>query len=88
MADDPGDRIDIGFLPGDVTGDGLSSPGSDILGLIDSINGVEGRVRPAYATDINRSGVTTGSEILRLIDLFNGVITSRSWIAARLPDRP
>lgn len=88
MADDPGDRIDIGFLPCDVTGDGLSSPGSDILGLIDSINGVEGRIRSAYATDINRSGVTTGSDILRLIDLFNGVNTSRSWIAATLPDRP
>ncbi len=82
---DPDDRIDIGFLPGDANGDGMSAP-SDILALIDALNGV--RSIPLERTDIDRSSVARPADILRLIDLLNGANTSRSWLNAQLPPRP
>lgn len=80
-------RVTIGFLPGDVNGDGRSNA-RDILALIDSLNGVPGRVRPLTSTDINRSGAANAQDITRLIDLFNGVNTTRPWFNATLPPRP
>ena len=79
------DRIDIGFLPGDVNGDGTSGP-VDILDLIDSLNGVV--PLPPERTDINRSGVATPVDILRLIDLLNGANSTRPWLGVSLPERP
>ena len=82
---DEGTQVVIGFLPGDVDGNGASVP-LDILALIDALNGV--RVLPAAQTDINRDLVTSPSDILRLIDLLNGVRTSRRWLGESLPERP
>ncbi len=85
LSPDPGDRIDIGFLPGDVDGGGTSAP-MDILDLIDSLNGVV--PLPPESTDINRSGVATPADILRLIDLLNGANSTRPWLGVSLPERP
>jgi len=79
------DRIVFGFLPGDVNADGTSSP-SDILDLIDSLNGVE--PLPIWSTDIDRSGLAAPADILRIVDLLNGVQTTRPWNGMRLPPRP
>jgi hypothetical protein len=84
---DHNDRITIGFLPGDVNGDGTTGP-LDILALIDSMNGVEGKVRPRASTDINRGLTTNPQDIIRLIDLMNGVSTTRPWLFESLPDMP
>jgi hypothetical protein len=73
----------LGFLPGDVNGDGTASP-ADILSLIDSLNGV-GPTLPLWTTDIDRSGVAAPADILSLIDLLNGAGAFNVWNGARLP---
>lgn len=72
----------VGYLPGDVNGDGAATP-VDILALIDSINGVT--PRPDYATDINRDGTTAPADILREIDLLNGADAFEPWLGRSLP---
>lgn len=74
--------IRIGYLPADVNGDGSSTP-TDILALIDSLNGVT--IRPHESTDINRSGIAEPSDILRVIDLLNGAGAFEVWNGASLP---
>lgn len=76
-------EIHLAALPGDVNGDGTSAP-TDILSLIDSLNGV-GALRLLHSTDINRSGVAEPSDILRLIDLLNGAGEFEIWNNASLP---
>jgi hypothetical protein len=73
----------LGFLPGDVNGDGAAAP-VDILSLIDSLNGV-GPTLPLWATDIDRSGTAAPADILSLIDLLNGAGAFNVWNGARLP---
>ncbi len=73
----------VGFLPGDVSGDGTVGP-SDILSLIDTLNGV-GPTLPIWATDIDRSGLAAPADILTLIDLFNGANAFHPWNGATLP---
>ncbi|MCH8241947.1 MAG: hypothetical protein IH897_04970 [Planctomycetes bacterium] len=82
-----GARLCLGYLPGDVTGDGITAV-SDIAALIDSINRVEGLSRPPYAADIDRSGVVGPQDILRLIDLLNGAATLDPWITRTLAVSP
>ena len=60
----------------------------DIHARIDSINPVPGRILPDYSSDIDRSGVTTGSDILRLIDLLNGADAFDVWITREWPASP
>lgn len=73
----------IGYLPGDVNGDGTSRP-LDILSLIDALNGV-GTALPIWSSDINRSGVAEASDILREIDLLNGADALDAFNGATLP---
>lgn len=77
----------LGFLPGDVNGDGLSNA-RDITGLVDSLNGVSGRVRPDYGTDINRSGVSNAADITALINVLNGAAEFETWYLGRLGASP
>ncbi len=72
----------IGYLPGDVNGDGTSSP-VDILALINSLNNIV--PRSIYSTDLNRSGIAESSDILRLIDLLNGAGAFEIWNGVSLP---
>ena len=50
-------------------GDGASNA-LDITKLIDVMNGV--LERPAWSTDLDRSGETNVQDILRLVDVLNG----------------
>lgn len=77
-----GASVRIGYLPGDVNGDGRSSP-LDVLALIDSLNGVS--PRPLLSTDMDRSGVAQPADVLRLIDLLNGAFAFDVWNGAALP---
>jgi len=74
--------VTIGFLPGDVNGDRLSSP-SDILALVDALNGV--RPRPDWAIDVDRSGKAGPPDVLRVVDLLNGAAEYSVWLYVALP---
>lgn len=76
--------ISIGFLPGDVNGDGTSGP-TDIVALVDILNGISGDVDNLYRCDIDHSGACGPADITRLVDLLNGVNTSRAWLGQVLP---
>jgi hypothetical protein len=84
---DPMDRVELGFLPGDVNGDGTSAP-SDVLVLIDHLNGVASQALEDWQCNIDHLGKCKPADILRLIDLLNGVNTSQRWLNATLPPRP
>ncbi len=73
----------MGYLPADVGADGMSSS-SDILALIDALNGV-GDPLPDWSTDTNRSGLTDPSDILQVIDLLNGAGSYDPWNGVSLP---
>lgn len=68
----------LGYLPGDVDGDGTSSP-IDILRLLDALNGVADPPYPDWRTDVDRSGSTDPADVLRLIDLLNGASAFDAW---------
>ncbi len=78
-----GGVVCLGYLPGDADGDGESGP-SDILAVIDAINGV-GPARSLWSTDIDRSGATGPDDIVRVIDLLNGAGGFDPWIGQTLP---
>lgn len=73
----------IGYLPGDVTGDGITGP-ADLFALIDMIEGV-GDALPIWSSDIDRSGRVAPSDILRAIDLLNGAEEYETWNGRTLP---
>ncbi len=75
--------IRLGYLPGDASGDGLSSA-SDILDLVDFLNGI-GPSRPIWSTDLDRSGVAAPADILKLIDLLNGAGNLDPYVGVSLP---
>jgi|CXWL01.1.fsa_nt_gi hypothetical protein len=85
--DPTANSVTLGFLPGDVNGTRTSTP-SDILDLIDHLNGV--RIPPLLPRqcDIDRSGQCAPPDIVRLIDLLNGVNTTRPWLGVSLPPAP
>ncbi len=72
----------IGYLPGDVSGNGVSDP-SDIIAVIDAINEVT--PAPLYSADVDRNGVVEPSDIVHVIDLLNGMGAYPSFYNARLP---
>jgi len=80
-------EVRLGFLPGDVSGNGTSSP-SDILELIDGLNHVRVPPLEIWQCDIDRSEVCNPADILRTIDLLNGVGTTWPWLNVSLPPRP
>lgn len=85
IGSNPADRVDVGFLPGDVNLDGTSTP-ADVLALIDSLNGQV--LLPLEQMDVNRSGIAEASDVLRLIDLLNGQNSTQAWLLEQLPPRP
>jgi hypothetical protein len=76
-------KVRVGYLPGDVNGDGFSGP-VDILDLIDALNGI-GPVRSMGSTDLDRSGLALPADILMLVDLLNGAGALDAYLGARLP---
>lgn len=79
-----GEVARLGFLPGDVNGDGTSGP-VDITALIDALNGL-GEERPIWSVDIDRVGGLGAPDITALIDLLNGASAFDSWNAVSLPN--
>jgi hypothetical protein len=74
--------VEVGFLPGDVNGNGTATP-SDILTLIDSLNGI--RSVPLWSSDVDRSGTAAPADILTIIDLLNGAGGYAAWNGMSLP---
>lgn len=79
-----GASVRLGYLPGDVNGDGTTNPALDLTALIDCLN------QPGTCNDwqanIDRSEGTPGVlDITRLIDLLNGAGSYDSFAGARLP---
>jgi hypothetical protein len=62
-------QVRLGYLPGDVNGDGFTS-NLDTLLLIDAINGVVNL--PLRAVDMDRSGALTQTDLSRLAALLHG----------------
>ena len=81
----PHDRVDVGFLPGDVDLGGRPAP-FDVLALIDHLNG--SAPLPLAQADVNRSNAATPADLLREIDLLNGANASQPWLSVMLPPRP
>ena len=82
-ADDGGHTtLVLNSLPADVSGDDTSAP-SDILYLIDCLNGVRTCEMPQC--DVDRSGVCGPPDILRVIDLLNGAGEFDAWLNRTLP---
>jgi hypothetical protein len=82
LVSDPGHKICLGYLPGDVDSSLISVAG-DIGVLIDHLNGV-GDPLPDYSVDINRDGDVGPADILRLIDVLNGAGALDPWINKEL----
>ncbi|MFQ5495148.1 MAG: S8 family serine peptidase [Phycisphaerae bacterium] len=61
--------VRLGYLPGDVNGDGVTSA-EDVATLLDALRG--GGALPESSVDIDRSGRLAPADILRQIDLLNG----------------
>jgi hypothetical protein len=75
--------VRIGYLPGDVNGDGVTAP-RDILDLIDALNKVGGPVM-IWSQDIDRSGLFATTDLLQLVDLFTGVGIYDPFLGDSLP---
>lgn len=84
--DDGGGQTNGVFIshPGNVNADSQSSP-SDILRLIDYINGVATSPWSIYSEDVDHSGLLGPPDILRTIDLLNGAGLFAPWLNTPLP---
>jgi len=71
--------------PANVNGDSQAAP-SDILEIIDYINGVATSLWGIYSEDVDRSGQLGPPDILRVIDLLNGAGQYDPWLNTPLPD--
>ncbi|MCH8252828.1 MAG: hypothetical protein IID36_10290, partial [Planctomycetes bacterium] len=80
-----GSNVRIGYLPADANNDRISNA-SDVLFVIDVLNGVVDPAPAAYQTDSDRSGATNASDVLRVIDLLNGAGEYDVWLGASLPE--
>jgi hypothetical protein len=77
----------LGFLPADVD-KSLVSTASDVLYIIDVLNGIVGDLNDLASCDVDRSGACVASDILRVIDLLNGSATTRAWLNVGLGEPP
>lgn len=76
----------MGFLPGDVDGDGTAgSP--DIIRLVDHLNGSDATLM-LHQCDLDRSGVCSAPDIVRLIDLLIGAGSFQPWMGRTLGSCP
>lgn len=80
---DSGAGTRVGYLPGDVTGNGRAGP-DDVAALIGALNGVGGPW-PLYSIDIDRSGRFAPHDLLRAVDVLNGAVMYERWNGRMLP---
>ena len=71
--------------PANVNGDSVVGP-SDILRVIDYLNGTAVSPWGLYSEDVDHSGQLGPPDILRLIDLLNGAGEYNPWLNTPLPD--
>jgi len=79
---DSGTSVCVGYLPGDVNGDGTSGP-LDVLRLIDCLNSAA--VCEIRQCDVDRSGKCDARDALREVDLLNGANAYGAWNGQSLP---
>ncbi len=79
-----GNKACLGYLPADVDGSLTSDP-SDIIAVIDCINGTAVHSCEPWNADVDRGGTTDPSDIIAVIDLLNGASQFASWFGANLP---
>jgi|CXWL01.1.fsa_nt_gi hypothetical protein len=81
-----GDGSFVQFIshPANTNGNSAAVP-SDILDLIDHLNGVRVPPLTAYQCDFNRSVVCTPADIITLVDLLNGVGLWDEWNGTARP---
>ena len=76
--------VRLGFLPGDVTGNGSVTEG-DLETLLTELEFPSEPPLPESSTDINRSGALTPADLIDLIDLMNGAGLHDPYLGAALP---
>jgi len=81
--DPSGTSLQVGYLPADVDGDGVSEV-TDVAAWIDAATGFHDPL-PAWSTDIDRSSIPDSEDLLRLMDLLNGAGDFESYLGATLP---
>ncbi len=79
-----GTSVRLGYLPGDVNGDGTAAP-NDILVLVDQLNGVRSAA-PPWSTDLNRTGTTDSTDVDAASGLLKGQGASGAWIYRSIAD--
>lgn len=77
----------LGFLPGDVDASHATTA-SDILAVIDNLNGALPTPLETWQCDVDRSGECNAQDILGVIDLLNGAGQFDSWNNVSLPACP
>ena len=80
-----GSYVEFTSHPANVNADSKSAP-SDILKVIDYINGVATSPWGIYSEDVDRSELLRPPDILRVIDLLNGAGVFNSWLNTPLPE--
>jgi hypothetical protein len=70
--------------PGNVNADGVTAI-TDLLKLIDYLNGVESAPHGRYSTDIDHSGAFTAADVTQLIAVLSGASFSQDWLGTRRP---
>ncbi|MGD2110002.1 MAG: dockerin type I domain-containing protein [Phycisphaerae bacterium] len=78
-----GTSVRLGFLPGDVDGNGRTGA-ADLLRLVDAINGT-GEPLPMWSADVDRSGVIDRADVDTLVTMLSGRGAFDGWIERRLP---
>ncbi len=85
--DPSGESICLGYLPGNVNLDTATDP-SDIIAVIDCINGITPEPCMVSSADVDRSGSIDPSDIIMVIDLLNGASGYDVWFVQSLPPSP
>jgi hypothetical protein len=80
-----GTRSCIGFLPGDVNGDGTVSA-LDLVTLVDARNNVVSL--PLSQTDIDRTGALNSADLSRVLDLLLGNLSYDAWYGHGIGECP
>lgn len=79
-----GSGVTVGFLPGDVDGNGRSEA-LDVAALGSALDELPGGGHTIHATDIDRSGIVDGEDLIRLLDLLNGADGYIAYLDLALP---
>lgn len=82
---DPATRGVFYSHPANVSADSAAAP-SDLLDLIDALNGIRFLPWEDLSGDIDRSGVVGPADIIETIDLLNGSGGFQTWNGTALPD--